>query len=612
MFVIDFETEEIQPRPYYPPKPVGVAIMDTTKPRASKYYAWGHPSGNNCSKAEAVRALKSVWGVRPLIFHNGKFDVDVAEVHLGLRRLSWDMYHDTMFLLFLDDPHSRSLELKPAAERLLDMPPEERDAVRQWLVDNKVCRSNDKKWGRFISKAPGDLVGRYAAGDVVRTYRLFKLLHKSVVDRGMGEAYDRERYIMPMLLDNEREGILVDDKRLEADTKLYEAAFTKADQWIRKRLKVSDLNVDSDVELADALHKSRIVTDWEETETGKRSTSKKTMTPDKFSDKRVYQVLAYRSRLATCLSTFLRPWLLQAQEGDGRIHTSWNQVRNAEAGYSGTRTGRPSSKAPNFLNVPKSFEGKDDGYEHPAFLNMPELPLTRVYLLPDKGHTWLHRDYNQQEIRILAHFENGLLMDKYNEEPRMDVHEFVRQVIKEISGIELHRRETKIVNFGMIYGMGIEGLCQKLKCSPEYAQKIKRLQLTAVPGLKELSKDIKDLAKSGMPITTWGGRQYYPEPSREINGEVREFIYKLLNYLIQGSAADVTKQALVNYNEIKKEGRFLVTVYDENNISAPKGAAKREMQLLREAMEGVEMDVPMLSDGKWGRSWGELEKFKEK
>src|SRR5690606_5568632 len=100
-------------------------------------------------------------------------------------------------------------------------------------------------------------------------------------------------------------------------------------------------------------------------------------------------------------------WLEQAERrGDGYISTNWNQIRGERGG---TRTGRPSTTDPNFLNISKAW-GVDDGYEHPSHLGVEELPLVRKFLLPDPGEQWLHRDYNGQELRLLAHFEDGPLM----------------------------------------------------------------------------------------------------------------------------------------------------------------------------------------------------------
>ncbi len=111
---VDFETHAIQGRPDYPPAPVGMAIKKWG--RKGKYYAWGYPTGNNCTRDQAVAALRAVWQ-DDLLFHHAKFDADVAEVHFGFDLPVWNKIHDTTFLLFLDDPHAKAVGLKPAAER---------------------------------------------------------------------------------------------------------------------------------------------------------------------------------------------------------------------------------------------------------------------------------------------------------------------------------------------------------------------------------------------------------------------------------------------------------------------------------------------------------------
>lgn len=611
---IDFETEAIERRPKYPPVPVGFSILPPGA-RKGTYHRWGHPTGNNTTKQAARAVLLDAWkSGQPLLFHNGKFDVDVAEEHMGCPRLPWERYHDTLYLLFLHDPHATSLSLKPAAERLLGMAPEERDAVADWLIDNKIIKKQSRsKAGAFICMAPGDIVAPYADGDVLRTRRLFDFLYPDIVKRGMGEAYDRERRLMPILLDNEKIGIRADERKLAQDLKHYEEATIIVDNWLRKRLKAKDMNVDSDAEVAEALERNNIITEWVQTPSGKNSVAKKNLTLDKFKDKRVAHALGYRNRLATCMGTFMRPWLEMAQQSGGMIYTNWNQVRQSHGndGFAGARTGRMSS-SPNFQNIPKSFEGKDDGYMHPSHLTIPELPLMRQYILPDKGQVFCHRDYNQQELRILGHFEDDSLCAEYNAQPRMDIHTFVQEQIKEIYGLEISRSSTKILNFGMIYGMGLGKLAMGMKTTVDEAKKIKAAQLQAIPGLKTLAKSISQRGKDGLAIRTWGGREYYCEPPKIIDGRKQTFEYKLLNYLIQGSAADCTKEAVIRYHDEKKRnGRFLVTVHDEINLSVPKAHVKTEMALLRKVMQSVEFDVPMLSDGKTGTNWSTLKAFKE-
>jgi DNA polymerase I-like protein with 3'-5' exonuclease and polymerase domains len=258
---IDFETERIEDRPRYPPKPVGVSIK--LPGRKSKYYAWGHPVKNNCTKEDAMRHLRTAWeSTAPMLFHNGKFDVDVAQEHMGLMDVYLDplRVHDTQFILFLLDPHSFNLGLKPCAEKFLGMLPEERDAVAEWLVEHQKelkadgllpanTRVTTGNFGAWISLAPGDLVAKYAAGDTDRTEALFNWGYPKVVELGMLAAYERECKLMPILLRNERQGMKADVKGLEQGLETYTAAMETVEKWLRKKLKSPDLDFEKDREL---------------------------------------------------------------------------------------------------------------------------------------------------------------------------------------------------------------------------------------------------------------------------------------------------------------------------------------------------------------------------
>jgi len=174
-------------------------------------------------------------------------------------------------------------------------------------------------------------------------------------------------------------------------------------------------------------------------------------------------------------------------------------------------------------------------------------------------------------------------------------------------------RETKTIGFGLLYGMGLGTLAERLGTDINTAGAIKNAYLGIFPELADLQTGLKQYEQSNKALRTWGGRQYFVEPPKYVQkrGHVVSFEYKLLNYLIQGSAADCTKEALIRYNEAKKDGRFLLTVHDEINISVPKKAVKSELKILREAMASVEFDVAMLSDAGIGANWGSLKKFKE-
>ena len=620
---IDFETRPIELRPEYPPRPVGFSVKYPGK--KSQYYGWGHPVKNNCDKQHAETVLKNAWtSGEDLLFHNGKFDIDVAQEHMGVMNVPLDPLkcHDTQFLLFLLDPHSFNLGLKHSAEKFLGLPPFERHALCDWLLKHQKrlktegllpssTRLTESNFGAWICLGPGDLVGKYADGDVIRTEKLFQLLYKDVVAKGMLPAYQREQRLMPILLQNEREGIQCDMPGLEAALTQGETAALAAEAWLRKTLKAPDLNFDSDAQLSEVLDREGVITEWSLTATGKKSMNKKTLKPEHYLNQKVFQVLGYRSKLSTCLQSYIRPWLETGRQTNGVVHAGWNQTRNDRD--VGTRTGRLSC-SPNFMAVAKSFEDKGDGWTHPAFLkSLPPLPLIRQFLLPDSPkHVWGRRDYNQQELRILAHFEDDKLLQAYADNPKLDVHTFVQQEIKRSMGLDLPRSPIKTLNFGLVYGQGVGGMAEKLGKSVEDVKALRAAQFSALPGLKVLDAAVKQRGRAGQPITTWGGRQYFVEEPRVINGRLCTFEYKLLNYLMQGSAADCTKEALIRYHERGTgDARFVVTVHDEINISAPKSAFKKEMLRLREAMMSVEFDVPMLSDGEFGANWGCMQPLKE-
>lgn len=626
--VVDFETEAIQGRPHYPPTPVGVSIQLPGE-RKPTYYAWGHPEGNNCTLDEAKAALRKAWACPDgILCHNAKFDYEVARVKLGMPELEPEKVHDTMFLLFLHHPHADTFALKPSSERVLGMPPTERDEVMRWLVKaGFVSKQSKKKWGAFISKAPGDLVGAYADGDVIRTKKLFDKLYPEIVKRGMLEPYQREQRLMPILIEIEQAGVPVDLPRLKKDVALYSEHLLEIEAWIRRRLKAPKLNINAGAELVDALiavDKVDLTKLGRTPKSGEYKTDKDSLDAS-ITDAALNAMLNYRASLSTCLGTFMQPWLKVAEVSGGLIFTNWNQVRQpSERGTVGARTGRLSS-SPNFQNIPNEFKAlwrheESDPEKAKKLPVLPKgiralpLPMCRSYIVPPKGHTLFDRDYSQQELRVLAHYEDGLLLESYLENVWMDVHDTVMHTVNEMLGTAFPRKIIKNVNFGLIYGMGVGLLAQNSGCTVAEARAVKNAVLNIYPGLKELIGDLKLRAQSNKPLRTWGGREYYCEPPKLINDEVRTFDYKMLNVLVQGSAADCTKEAVIRYWAKKPKGhRLLLTVHDEILCSCPHSEVDKGMRVLREAMESVVFDVPILSEGDVSTTnWAELKAYDTK
>lgn len=642
LVTLDFETKPIEDRPNFPPKPVGVAIKYDDGP--GKYLAWGHAAGeNNATEDQARAELERIIGSDALLlFHNAYFDISVIFEYFELDLPAWQRVHDTAVIAFLLDPHGLKHDLKGLAEQHLNWPPDERDAIGEWVWEHRArIRSEfglnptrnkgkvSKVW-QYYWIVPGDLAGRYAIGDVDRTYALFKAWYPHIAKLSMTDAYRREREVAPIFYQQEREGMRVNQTQLEEDVSVYSDLVEYMEDQLRDRLGDQGLNFDNDTDVAEALSINGIVNDedWSPTDTGEkwleknrdktvldmpkkyRSMSKDRLKKKHYQDFEVFCALGYRNRLQTALKMFMKPWAAQAANTGGWIHTHWNTTRG---GSGGARTGRPSTYSPNFLNISKSFENRPDGYEHPAFLLGDEqrLPLVRKYIIADSDeHTILHRDFSGQELRIFAHYECGPLLAAYQKDPRIDVHQMVADKITEMfPDAALDRGRTKIINFQSMYGGGAPALAGELDIELAEARQFKSYHNAALPGRVALVDNIKRIVARGVPIRTWGGRCYVPEEPKLIDGRMRSFEYKLINYLIQGSAADITKECMIAWNKHPdRDARFLVQVYDELNIVARKDQAAEQMEVLREVMESVELDVQMLSDGKHGHSWGELTK----
>jgi DNA polymerase-1 len=618
---VDFETFGIQGRPDYPPAPVSVSIKKWGK--KPKFFSWAHVGYEK--PEEKVRALvelrEAYANPDGILFHNMKFDLDVAEVHLGLKPPTWDKCHDTMFLLFLDDPHQRKLDLKASAERLLGMAPEERDAVADWLVESqpvegvKIGRSAQSKEppGKYIAYAPPAIVGPYADGDVDRTEALFKHLYESVAGRGMLPAYDRERRLVPILLDMERRGVPVDETRLRTDIISYRRVLARLDAFARMRLGCGDdVNLDSGAQLVYVLEAAGLLDTlvMGVTKTGKVKTDKAALAAG-VSDKVLSAVLKYRTQLNTCMRTFMEPWLAVAERSQGKIYTNWHQTRGA--GEGGTRTGRLSS-SPNFQNIPTEFPPifslmKGDGLPKCPWKNLPPLPQCRSYIVACSGQVLCGRDFSSQELRILAHFEDGQMLASYKEDPTIDFHQHAADLITKITGVPITRKKAKTIGFSILYGSGVGKLASGLDCTMDEAKRLLDAYFTVFPGIRDIQKDLKYRAKLNTPIRTIGGREYYCEPPAIVDGRLRTFDYKLLNYLIQSSAADQTKDAMIRFTDSVGLGYLLLSVHDELLVSVKPKEKARVMGILKKSMNTTTLDTPMLSDGETGASWGQMVEY---
>jgi DNA polymerase-1 len=619
---IDFETEAIRSRPAYPPRPVGVSIKYFDCP--AKYFAFEHASENNCEREEARVALEKAYDhPAGVLFHNAKFDLDVADVWLGLKIPAWSRVHDTMLLLFLCHPHAKSLGLKAAATLLLGHAPAERDAVEGWLLDNQPVpgvvvdsrKKSDTYFARYIWHAPGGLVGAYANSDTSTTAGLFELLYPTILAcPDLLRAYNRERELLPILLDMERRGLRVDLESLRGDFVKYSSDLLRIEEHLLLLLArlaqcpgYLELNLDSSRQLVDALLRAGLVSkkDLLYTKKGSIKTDKKSLF-SYIKDANFLALLIHRKTLQTCLRNFMTPWLKMAEASNGLIFTTWNQVRSysTDGFSSGARTGRLSS-SPNFQNIPKVFDASTC-----PLSGISVLPNMRSYIIPFKGHTFVDRDYCQQEVRILAHFSGDKkMLQAYTANPGVDFYTHTQQELA-VMGLVFSRDVVKSTTLGIIYGMGVATLAVKNEIPIARASQVIGAILRLYPGIDALRESLRVTSELDRFFITWGGRKYKCEPAKVVDGRISHFHYKMINVKIQGSAADCLKEALIQFYRVKLPSWLVVlTGHDQITVSVPLLESADAMGCLKECMEGVDFKVDMLTEGSTASSnWAELRK----
>jgi len=502
-----------------------------------------------------------------------------------------------MIQAYLVDPLAKKLGLKPLAEKWLRMDPEEKDAVYRWLKANfKGPFLPDHKMitpanaGAYISYAPYEIVAPYAVGDTVRTKGLHSLFRQRITSMGMEDAYQRELQVARAGYHMERVGVRVDRPALQRDHEKFTLIHDRQEDIIRSYLGNIDL---TPANLARALLEGGYADTLPRTPTGKLSTAKASIEAN-VSDPVLARAIRYRGALQTT-SNFFKQWLAFS-ERDGHVHPSWNQTKN-DKGF-GARTGRFSCSEPNLTNVANEFD-------EPALEGL-DMPYMRRYILPDEGHVIVPADYNGQEMRGLSHYVGGRMAEIYNNDPHADFHEIASALVLQYGNLKVPRKMCKIVGFSLIYGSGVDTLAKLLGVTPEVARRIRNAYFKAFPDLPEFMQ----IFRTRDAIRTWGGRRLPCEEAHEVDGEWRTFNYKLLNYLIQGSAADQSKEAIVRYERSKRYGRLLMMVHDELVMSVSRDYARIEVPVLAEAMEGMPgWDVPFRVEVETGKNWFDLKAY---
>lgn len=393
-------------------------------------------------------------------------------------------------------------------------------------------------------------------------------------------AYQNEMKLMPYILAMEQRGVCLDAAKLAVDTDYYFDKLDELDTQICDTVG-KQVDVDSNAALADAIEAAGLSKGFAQTPTGKRSTAKDSLI-GAIDDPMLLGRLLVRGSIATCLRTFMQPWLIQAND-HGKLFIRWNQIRNYTD--TGARTGRLSS-SPNLQNIPVTWEAlrgqlKAIGYELEF-----ELPNVRQYIIPSDGYVFVGRDYSAQEMKLLAHFTDGALLAALIADPTKDVH----MIAAEIAGIV--RKVAKTLGFAVLYGAGVGRIAETLGITVTEATEIKRKYLKALPEIKVFQDKLSKAGRTGNFVTTLGGRQYYVQAPAVVAGVMRSFEYKLTNYMIQGSAADQTKQAMRYFAEHAVDGgEIVLSVHDQLVIQCPRDALEANRELLKQSINGSYQEV---------------------
>jgi DNA polymerase-1 len=331
----------------------------------------------------------------------------------------------------------------------------------------------------------------------------------------------------------------------------------------------------------------KIVEKPKKTKTGQFVTSEEVLQTLKGKHEIVADILEHRG-LKKLLGTYVDALPKLINPRTGHIHTSFNQTVTA--------TGRLSSSDPNLQNIPVRGE---DGKE------------IRKAFVPEPGCLFFSADYSQIELRVMAHLSGDENMIRVFREGK-DLHaataaNIYKKGIDEVSRDE--RSKSKRANFGIIYGITMFGLAERLEISRDEARQLINGFFETFPQVHDYMEQAKQLAREKGYVTTLFGRRRYLPDINSRNGTVRGFAERnAINAPIQGTAADIIKVAMIHiYNRFQAEGirsKMILQVHDELNFSVyPEEKERVEQIVLEEMQNAFQMQVPLVADSGWGTNW---------
>ena len=435
---------------------------------------------------------------------------------------------------------------------------------------------------------PLEKISIYAAEDADITLRLREVLEPQIEGMGLRELfYDVEMPLVRVLAEMERTGVLIDDFALAQSSGVMTAEMQCIERNIRE-ISGANINLSSPKQVGELLFDVLKISDKaRKTSKGQYVTDEETLEALRSKHPVVGEILEYRG-VKKLLSTYIDalPKLINARTG--RVHTSFNQTVTA--------TGRLSSSNPNLQNIPiRDEQGKE----------------IRKAFIASEGRVFMSADYSQVELRLMAHLsQDKNMLAAFNADH--DIHAATAANIYKVPIEEVTsdmRRKAKTANFGIIYGISIFGLSERLGVSRAEAKELIDGYFMSFPGVKDyIDTTIENARRDGYVETLLHRRRYLPDINSR-NAKVRGYAERnAVNAPIQGTAADIIKIAMVKIaDRLKREGlktEMLLQVHDELNFNVPLDEVDRVKALVREEMEGAfSLSVPLRVDIGVGANW---------
>lgn len=508
------------------------------------------------------------------IGQNIKYDMEVL-MNYGVR-LSAPMF-DTMIAHYVLQPEQKH-NMDILAETLLN--------YQTVHIDELIGpKGKGQKSMRDLSPAS---VCDYAAEDADITLRLYNVLKPRLKEAGVEQLfYDIEMPLVPVLAEMETTGVRLDTEALAETSKVLTERMKQIERNIYE-LAGHEFNIASPKQVGEVLFgEMKIVEKPKKTKTGQYVTSEEVLQQLRSKAPIVADILEHRG-LKKLLGTYVDALPKLINPRTGHIHTSFNQAVTA--------TGRLSSSDPNLQNIPVRGE---DGKE------------IRKCFIPEPGELFFSADYSQIELRVMAHLSGDKNMIEAFREG-YDIHaataaRIYKEKIEDVSRDQ--RTKAKRANFGIIYGITVFGLAERLEISRDEAKQLIDGYFETFPDVHAYMEKAKELAREhGYAETFFHRRRYLPDITSH-NATVRNFAERnAINAPIQGSAADIIKIAMVKiYERFRKEGirsRMILQVHDELNFSVvPEEKEKVERIVLEEMQNAYPLQVPLVADSGWGKNW---------